>query len=38
MNELKVGSDVSLRSIVKSDDSEGEATVWFAQVGWTFQI
>jgi len=31
MNELKVGQDVSLRSIVKSCDQE-EASIWYAQV------
>ncbi|KAL5020106.1 hypothetical protein ScPMuIL_002998 [Solemya velum] len=31
MNELKVGQDVSLRSIVKSVDSENEPTIWYAQ-------
>ena len=32
MNELKVGNDVQLRSIVKSADPE-EPTMWYAQVG-----
>ena len=31
MNELKVGTGVSLRSIVKSGDPE-EPTIWYAQV------
>ena len=31
MNELKVGSDVALKSIVKSPDEE-EPTMWYAQV------
>ena len=31
MNELKVGSNVALKSIVKSPDEE-EPTMWFAQV------
>ena len=31
MNELKVGNDVQLRSIVKSADPE-EPTMWYAQV------
>ena len=33
MNELKVGNDVNLRSIIKSTDAENEITVWYAQVG-----
>ena len=33
MNELKVGSDVQLKSIIKSIDSENEPTIWYAQVG-----
>ena len=32
MNELKVGTDVNLKSIIKSVDTENEVTYWFAQV------
>jgi hypothetical protein len=32
MNELKVGNDVQLKSIIKSVDSENEPTIWYAQV------
>jgi hypothetical protein len=32
MNELKVGTDVQLYSIVKSVDEENESTIWYAQV------
>jgi len=32
MNELKVGPDVQLKSIVKSIDAENEPTIWYAQV------
>ncbi|XP_060551905.1 LOW QUALITY PROTEIN: cilia- and flagella-associated protein 44-like [Ruditapes philippinarum] len=31
MNELKVGNDVQLKSIIKSVDSENEPTIWYAQ-------
>ncbi|KAH9503834.1 Cilia- and flagella-associated protein 44 [Bulinus truncatus] len=31
MNEMKVGSDVQLYSIVKSIDEENEPTIWYAQ-------
>ena len=31
MNELKVGNDVNLRSIIKCTDAENEITVWYAQ-------
>lgn len=31
MNELKVGNDVQLKSIIKSCDPE-EPTIWYAQV------
>ena len=34
MNELKVGNDVQLRSIVKSVDPN-EPTMWYAQVSKT---
>jgi hypothetical protein len=33
MNELRVGHDVHLKSILKSTDAENEITVWYAQVG-----
>lgn len=32
MNELKVGHDVNLKSILKCTDAENEITVWYAQV------
>ena len=32
MNELRVGHDVHLKSILKSTDAENEITVWYAQV------
>lgn len=32
MNELKVGTDVQLKTIIKSVDSENEPTIWYAQV------
>jgi hypothetical protein len=32
MNELKVGSDVQLKCIIKSVDPENEPTIWYAQV------
>ena len=32
MNELLVGHDVHLKSILKSTDAENEITVWYAQV------
>ncbi|XP_052060229.1 cilia- and flagella-associated protein 44-like isoform X9 [Mytilus californianus] len=31
MNELKVGNDVNLKSIIKCTDAENEITVWYAQ-------
>ncbi|CAG2237888.1 CFAP44 [Mytilus edulis] len=31
MNELKVGHDVNLKSILKCTDAENEITVWYAQ-------
>ncbi|XP_022324096.2 cilia- and flagella-associated protein 44-like isoform X1 [Crassostrea virginica] len=31
MNELRVGHDVHLKSILKSTDAENEITVWYAQ-------
>ncbi|XP_062616211.1 cilia- and flagella-associated protein 44-like [Saccostrea cucullata] len=31
MNELRVGHDVHLKSILKSTDAENEVTVWYAQ-------
>ena len=33
MNELRVGHDVQLYTIVKSVDEENEPTIWYAQVG-----
>lgn len=33
MNELRVGHDVQLKSILKSTDAENEVTIWYAQVG-----
>lgn len=33
MNELRVGHDVHLKSILKSTDAENEVSVWYAQVG-----
>lgn len=38
MNELKVGTDVQLKSIIKSIDSENEPTIWYAQVCITYQF
>lgn len=32
MNELQVETDVKLKSIVKSVDTENEPTIWYAQV------
>ena len=32
MNELRVGHDVHLKSILKSTDAENEITIWYAQV------
>ena len=37
MNELKVGNDVQLRSIVKSCDQD-EASMWYAQVNNIFIV
>eukprot|EP00105_Crassostrea_gigas_P043284 XP_019927432.1 PREDICTED: cilia- and flagella-associated protein 44-like isoform X1 [Crassostrea gigas] len=31
MNELRVGHDVQLKSILKSTDAENEVTIWYAQ-------
>ena len=37
MNELKVGNDVQLKSIVKSVNPE-EPTMWYAQVRETYLV
>lgn len=38
MNELNVGNDVQLYSIVKSVDEENEPTIWYAQVRIVFMF